>query len=656
MNFLKTLLLLLLFFQTLAPSYADASEVDSILQSIGNAGDSAAVKTLMNEALPRLGPNPSEAARLLEQAQILALQNDDSLSWAASLCMNAFVLPDSLVMRSLEYYEKAIPILVKNNHRFQAQALSNAATILVDLGDYEQAITYQQMGLEYVLREGSERNQIALTTNLGYIYDRMHDYETAVEVHRKALPLAVEARDTFMLGLIHMRIAAAKDGNGDGDLDSALYYYQIALGLYQSIDDERRIAQTQGNIGNVLRLQGKPDEALSILNQAAQSNRSLGLSHPYTMNIINMGKAYVDKGEYTSALDTLNSGLRWSRKVDDRSFEMDALYSLYECQSAIGNYQQANSHLLRYTDLNDSIFNAEKAKQVANLQTRYETAEKERSIASLSAEKAQAELEASQQQNLLFAVIGGGIILLISGGFLFYYTRQRQEVILAQKEVQFQENLLSTRINSEEEERRRIAKELHDGIAQTLVSLKLRFYALLMGERNLSEEYKLEFETSIDSLDDACTEVRNISHQMMAPALLELGLISAMEELLQKSLGILGITYQFEYSAIKNKQLEQRIEIALYRICQELVQNIIKHSEASEVNVLLYEANSSLVLSVEDNGKGLPADEVAEGIGMMNINSRVAAIQGKVSFENGVEKGLIATVRIPLKQAASESQ
>ncbi len=154
---------------------------------------------------------------------------------------------------------------------------------------------------------------------------------------------------------------------------------------------------------------------------------------------------------------------------------------------------------------------------------------------------------------------------------------------------------------------------------------------------------------SVGSLDLACDEVRSLSHQMMPRALIELGLTSAIDDMLNKSLNFTSIKHEFEHIGVEDRQLEKRVEIALYRICQELINNVVKHSGATKVSVQLYRTSDSAMLLVEDDGAGFKPNS-EDGIGMHNINSRASAINGKVSFEDGPTTGTVAQVRIPLKK------
>ena len=129
-----------------------------------------------------------------------------------------------------------------------------------------------------------------------------------------------------------------------------------------------------------------------------------------------------------------------------------------------------------------------------------------------------------------------------------------------------------------------------------------------------------------------------------------MGLIPALADMLEKSLGLTEIQCEFEHHNVENERFKEAVEISLYRICQELINNIIKHSEAKAVSVQLLKTKSHLVLVVEDNGKGFTFDDPnnQNGIGLMNISSRAKAVNGEVNYEPNPKQGTVASVRVPL--------
>ncbi len=229
--------------------------------------------------------------------------------------------------------------------------------------------------------------------------------------------------------------------------------------------------------------------------------------------------------------------------------------------------------------------------------------------------------------------------------FLFQYKRrlgfqqEKNKAVLAERDKG-----LKAIINAQEDEKIRIARELHDGIGNELLALKMSLNGLIPQDG----KNKPEIEKVNRQMDGVMEEVRSVSHQMMPRILQEFGCVPALKDMLSKTLGHTNIKYSFE-SHQTDKRYDQRIETAIYRIMQELINNVVKHSGASSVFIQFLETNNTLVLFVEDNGKGIKNDpENDKGIGMTNITSRMNAINGEFNIASEENHGTVITLRIPL--------
>ena len=199
-----------------------------------------------------------------------------------------------------------------------------------------------------------------------------------------------------------------------------------------------------------------------------------------------------------------------------------------------------------------------------------------------------------------------------------------------------QETRLNAVFEAQEEERRRIAKELHDGVGQTISAIKMNYQSL--SGKAAEKELAPEFEKIGKMLENAGTEVRNISHQMIPKELEQFGLIPAVEGMLNLNLENAPIKYQFEHSGF-TERIGTHIELVLFRVLQELVSNVIKHSKASQLTVQLVRLKTHVVMNVSDNGIGFDVDRKEKnGIGLLNIASRIDAIKGNLHYDSDSEK------------------
>ena len=248
-------------------------------------------------------------------------------------------------------------------------------------------------------------------------------------------------------------------------------------------------------------------------------------------------------------------------------------------------------------------------------------------------------------KRLWFWLVSIILLVLLIVGFVSFigFIKSRKQNQLARIRIETQQQGLAAVIKAQEDERKRIAKDLHDGIVQQLGGLKMGLQKIFSGKET-DETRKV-----VKVLDESTQELRELSHKMMPRSLGELGLIPALADMLENSLGNSLIQYQFEHFGII-KRFTENIEITIYRITQELINNVIKHSGANKVNVQLFKLKGYLILIVEDNGKGMNTTKQKNGIGLLNISSRLDTINGKVSFEPSPESGTLATVKIPLSK------
>lgn len=288
--------------------------------------------------------------------------------------------------------------------------------------------------------------------------------------------------------------------------------------------------------------------------------------------------------------------------------------------------------------LYDSIMANVSKRKMEELETKYQTEKKEKELLQTRTEKVEAELQLSKTRTWTFVLLGGLAILVFLGFAIFQLNKRKHQLAIAnQKEQNLQAILFA-----EEKERSRIAKELHDGVVQQIGSVILKTRALF-------NKYKIdkndESQKVLETLENSNKDIRNISHQMMPRALSELGLISAIDDLLKGSLDYANINYSFEHFNLKER-LSEKIEITLYRITQELINNIIKHSKATSVSVQLINSDENILLIIEDDGVGIDASKTKKGIGFNNIKSRLAMINGEANFDKSPEKGTLVTVKI----------
>ncbi len=245
-----------------------------------------------------------------------------------------------------------------------------------------------------------------------------------------------------------------------------------------------------------------------------------------------------------------------------------------------------------------------------------------------------------------FFVIAFFIEIIALSGLLAYRVKLIQtmsEKLLIEKNL-IQQQRTQAVLEAEERERIRIARDLHDGVGQTLAAARMTLGNYVSQKKIESSE----MQTSLDLLEDGIKEIREISHNMMPSSLTKFGLSSALKQFTNKINALGKLEIELQIVGFKERS-DEKIELVLYRIVQEIISNIIKHAEAKKVSIELVRHDDELILIIEDDGRGFDTAKTENhGIGLKNIATRVEYLNGNVNFDSSIGKGTSVVIEIPL--------
>ncbi len=260
-------------------------------------------------------------------------------------------------------------------------------------------------------------------------------------------------------------------------------------------------------------------------------------------------------------------------------------------------------------------------------------------------------METNLDTLIIIGIAGTSIFLLISAFVVFFVVFYQKRMLqkkmeLQDKDAEYQRNMLQSTIDSQEKERKRIAAELHDGVGAMLSAAKLNLGMLLSGAIPKEENTEAIDETKA-MIDETIETVRRISKDLLPSSLEQFGISQAVEELCEK-LSNTSTKITFEQNNSKF-ELDVDQELLLYRITQELINNALKHAQASEIKVRL-NAAEYITLSVIDNGIGfdkkLIEGDIKKGVGLYNIENRVSLLNGELLFDSEKGKGTSITIKL----------
>ena len=507
-------------------------------------------------------------------------------------------------------------------------------------GAYDSAAMYYYKALDILKKTDAPLVKAGVLNELGKLYRKTKDLDRSLQMYNEAFAIYEKLGDENNMATILNESGVVFEYKED--YAEAIKRYKSSLAIREKLNDITGKAYSLNFLGGVYTLQKNFVEAENYLLQSLELRKLLKDSFAIALNYSDLGYMYKEQVNYTKATEQYNYSNALAIKMQYAELLQSNYGELAAIAEKTGNFALSLDYYKKQTALKDSIYNGDKMKQIEQLNAKYQTEKKEQQLKLQDAE--------ITKKNYLLWGLAASIALLIFAGVSFYRKRQLQNKMNLQAEVMKQQDLATKAIiNAEENERKRIAAELHDGVGQMMSAAKMNLSAIENEMPFKDETQKNSFSKVIDMLDESCKEVRSVSHQMMPNALLKSGLASAVKEFLDKiDNRIIKINLHTEGL---QERLESNTETVLYRVIQECVNNVIKHSGANKLDISLIKDADGISATVEDNGHGFDtADKKKfDGIGLKNINSRVNFLKGTVDFDSAPGRGTLVAIHIPAK-------
>jgi two-component system, NarL family, sensor kinase len=410
------------------------------------------------------------------------------------------------------------------------------------------------------------------------------------------------------------------------DASLTIYYYFI-LGNLETAK------------GNLLLSNTYYLKSLEIAKRVNNVNRQLQL-------IVSIGNNLFEAKEYSAAITYFKQAEQYCYNANNSAQLIEMYKILYDSYKKMNDKSNAFYYLDKYFMLSDSLKIQENTENFTELEKKYSLKMKDQELSYFK------DLNAANQKSIFQSriIIGTLVGLFLLGIFftIFYLRQQKlvhiknQEIAqlrLSEAESLSQIEKSKAILETQEEERTRIAKDLHDEVGGTLAALKLKLQNNNLNVNNHS---------AVDIVDQLARNVRQISHNMMPDAIEKFGLKNALAGYMSKLNMQSDTVFKFQLDALESIKFSESREVAIYRIVQEVLTNALKHAKAKVVYVQMYESEGELSISIEDDGTGFQQQKMAEGIGMKNIYSRVNFLSGTIEYQSQPEKGTNVQINIPI--------
>ncbi len=524
----------------------------------------------------------------------------------------------------------------------------------LDLGVYEKSLTYAQQALAWA-KKASDINAVAYQlADIAIIYHEFKDFAKGVEYGKICFITAVEGgadsnHKAYCLNAIGINF---DDWNKP---DSALTYHFKIFEL-DPVPDSLDIEFTFNNIGNTLMKTQQYVKAeqylLAALRLAQRGNNYYSLAGAYT----NLGQLKTKQKNFRQAKVYFDSALQYSLESQSLEKIRDTYFDLYSFNKERGDLLEAMHYQDKFYALKDSIFKSERLNTVSELETKYQTSLKDKQILEQVAELTKREDQFNRvlmTGGFLIILIGMLVIILVLNKGRF---RRKQLLLEKELQIQLQEASMQAALSSQELERKRFAQDLHDGMGQLISSLRL-----LLG--NINSDSSTESRISVVAksekvIDEMQKEIRGIAFNLMPQTLIQFGLVPALKEMAMRvtsSGQVMVSVISFDVP----EKLREVQEISLYRIVQEWVNNILKYSQATRVEIQLVGHEKELSITIEDTGKGFDTSILgqANGNGWKNIISRVNLIHGELEIDSSPGRtGTTLIIKVPIEDVHAEQR
>jgi two-component system, NarL family, sensor kinase len=616
---------------------------DSLLKLLPyEKNDSIRIAMLRDIGFDYYRTNAVKSTRYLKEAIALAKQTNNTYQY-----FGAWMDYGSLKIDMGQYDSAAIIFkrllsepFAETNYRMKAAALSNLATVYLDQDKYVEAEQYYLQAIAIYEKNHTESQLVISYGNICFIYTDLKQYQHTIDYANKLYSLAKKNDDLESLVVSLGFLASSYTRLGQPEKSFPLLKEALELSLKQENPNQR--FELYSDLGEYYIAVKDYDKAIVHLTKADSIAKKLTNSRHRGSNLALLGKAYTLKSNYTKAREVLQEAalvLAGNGKLNERR---ELYLTIAETEKKMGNDGKAYDYLYKYAELKDTIYSEATSAKIAELEINYQTEKKENDILKLQQES-KIKTDSIQKSRMFSYILLGSLLTLLLIGFLSYRTYKQKQLLQQQqiKQLQSEKLLLATEsiLKGQEDERSRLAQDLHDGLGGMLSGVKLTLSAM-KGNIILSEQNGRLFTKAFEQLDSSIGEMRRVAHNMMPEALVKLGLQQALQDYCDGINEIKKINIKCEFHGLQNR-LDNTTEIIIYRIVQELLNNIIKHANAHNVLVQAIKKDTELNITVEDDGDGFDNNKMlgGKGAGLKNIQSRIDYLKGELDIKSTPGKG-----------------
>ena len=598
--------------------------------------------------------NPDSALVLLEQALYESRVTGFDRGIAAALVLKGVAnMARGEAKVALANYILAMPYVAKCNEDkiLVATLYTGIGFPYLKQGNYSLAATYYYKAQQIITENQLESTAIAgrLNMNLGNLWWALRRYDYTKRYFLRSEKIAAMNQDTAAMIAIYGNLGTLYYSLKD--LPTSDSYMQKALRLAEIKHVVRAEQQLLANMGATLRQTGRAAAAIPYFEKAIALTDDAHAHQHNLQSYYNLAFAYYETGRYEKAKQLMLATIQKSEKLDmDKEHLGEAMQVMAGIYEKEANYKEANKWLNKYMAFIENTLAREADSSIHKLENDYRILEKNKLLVQNHLLLSERDLEIKNKNIWIGGICVGLILLTVALLVVIYLNKNRQhsnDMKIRSLQQEGELTYLKAMMEGEEKERMRLAMELHDGIGGMVAAAKMGLTAIKETNNYVHEMAPLEGVIRI--LNDTAAEIRHTAYNLMPDALIK----NDLREALLLYCTDVNASARLEIDLQFHGQLEnmsKSVTLILYRIAQELIQNIIKHAEATQAVIQIIQDAGRLNFIVEDNGIGFEQVGIDKGLGLQNLRFRVEALQGYISITSAKGEGTSVYIEFDLEK------
>lgn len=595
------------------------------------------IKLLNQKSHEILEQDAQKAQQFAKQAVLLAQNEKEKPLLAESYISLSSALYNRNMTDSAEIIiQKAVETGVKEDN-ISAEIFQILGDINADKGKYETALSNYYKALKIFEKKKKDAETAHLLSNLGSVYYNLGENDKMFEYYNKSL--IIHRKIKSQVGIASNQANLGNYYFSKNDTSNTIKALSEARNVFHQLKYYPKEANVLGDIGDFYSVFYQNydksiaiyKDALNLLKEGENNNIRMDTYRKISL-------ASYHKTDYANAVDFMKKAIAITDTANGNIVRMNHLLLTYDYIGLRG-VDKATEALDKYVEITDAVYGKNLKKNIAEMETKYQTEKKEIKIQSL------------EKQRKLYWIISIVVFVSLLAFVLSLYFRHKniktKKELAEQKVIQLEQEkqLVATQaiLDGETAERTRLARDLHDGLGGMLSAVKLNLFDMKK-DVVLETDDVTRFNKVLEMLDNSIQELRRIAHNMMPESLSRYGLKIALEDFCNSFSNV-----KFHFFGTEQR-LEKTLETTIYRAVHELVNNAVKHSQAETINVQLIQQTEAISINVQDDGLGFNIDKDFKGRGLQNIQNRINSVGGTMNIFSTLNKGTEISIDINIPQ------